>query len=133
MDTRKPLILFDGVCNLCNGFVQFIIRRDPLAHFQFGALQSEAGQSILSDFGLANRPLSTIVLISNQIVFVESDAVLEIARHLEGWKWIHSFQIIPRGIRNIFYRIIAASRYKIFGRKAACMIPSPDLKARFIE
>ena len=133
-DPVKPLILFDGVCNLCNGSVLFVIRRDRNAKFQFAALQSSFGQSQLFQFDLPQNELNTIMLIKEGKLLVKSDAALEIARNLDGiWPLFYTFKIVPAFFRNWIYDLVAKNRYHWFGRQEACMIPTPDLKARFLE
>lgn len=128
------IILFDGVCNLCNGIVQFIIKRDPDAKFRFASLQSEFGKSQLVRFTLNPDSLHSIVVIDEGRAFERSDAALRIAKHLDGpWKTLTAFKILPRFIRDAFYNLIAAHRYRIFGKTDNCMIPSPDLASRFLE
>ncbi|KGE87210.1 MAG: thiol-disulfide oxidoreductase DCC family protein [Phaeodactylibacter xiamenensis] len=131
--TEHPVLLFDGVCNLCNGSVQFIIERDPDARFRFASLQSEEGQAVLSRF--ENRPsdLSSVVLIQDDQLYARSEAALRVARQLGGgWSLLYAFIVVPRPIRNAVYDWIARNRYRWFGKKDACMIPSPDLQSRFL-
>ena len=127
------LILFDGVCNLCNGFVQFIIRRDPAGRFRFAALQSEAGQALLAAHGLA--PVAepeSVLLLSGGRLYSHSDAVLRIARELGGpWRLLGVGQLLPRRWRDAAYRFVARHRYRWFGRQDSCWLPTPELKARF--
>jgi predicted DCC family thiol-disulfide oxidoreductase YuxK len=127
-----PIILFDGVCNLCNGAVQFIIKRDPGSRFRFASLQSEEGQKLQQKFGLNPNAFNSIVLIENQKAFVQSDAALRIARGLKGWSWLWGFRIVPRAVRDGVYDFISANRYRIFGKKEECMIPTPEMRERFI-
>ena len=130
----KILVLFDGVCNLCNGSVQFIIRRDPESKFLFASLQSDFGKSQLLKFGLNPDFLHSILVIENNTLYQKSDAALKIASRLKGpWHLLTVFKLFPRFIRNGIYDLISSRRYKLFGKKDQCMIPSPDLKARFIE
>jgi predicted DCC family thiol-disulfide oxidoreductase YuxK len=127
------LVLFDGVCNLCTGIVQFIIKRDPEAKFRFASLQSEAGQSQLKNFNL-NPALQSIVVIDNGEALERSDAALLIAKHLAGpWKFLTVFKILPKFFRDACYDVVAANRYRIFGKQDDCMIPTPELKQRFLE
>ena len=129
-----PLVLFDGVCNLCSGSVQFIIKRDPQMRFRFASLQSPTGQQLLKKFNLSHTAMHSIVLVTNNHYAERSDAALEIARHLSGgWPLFYFFKIIPRFIRDAVYNLIARNRYRFFGKKDACWIPTPDLKSRFIE
>jgi predicted DCC family thiol-disulfide oxidoreductase YuxK len=126
------VILFDGVCNLCNSSVQFIIQRDPSKLFKFASLQSETGKRYQELF---NIPASTdsIVLIMDDKVYMESTAALLTASRLNWpWKWSRIFLVIPKPIRDKVYKWIAANRYKWFGRQEACMIPSKEDRDRFI-
>jgi predicted DCC family thiol-disulfide oxidoreductase YuxK len=131
--SSPSIILFDGVCNLCNGFVQFVIRRDERKCFIFGALQSEKAKEILSHFNLPKENFKTIILIEDDKVFTQSTAVLKIAKQLNGWKLFYAFIIIPKFIRDFVYSIVSKYRYKIFGKRDACMIPTPELKGRFLD
>ena len=129
-----PIILFDGVCNLCNGFVQFVIKRDKKELFHFGALQSQKAQQLLANFNLSEKQLKTIVLVDGNNVFIESTAVLKIAKQLQGgWKLFYACVIIPKFIRDWFYKIVSRYRYRIFGKQDSCMIPTPELQSRFID
>jgi predicted DCC family thiol-disulfide oxidoreductase YuxK len=128
------VILFDGVCNLCNSSVQFIIKHDPRSRFRFAALQSEFGQDQLGKHGLSKDQLLTIVLLINGKVYDQSRAALEIARRLSGlWPMMYIFIIVPPFIRDMVYNWVSRNRYKWFGRQDECMIPTPELKARFIS
>lgn len=130
---KQKIILFDGVCNLCNGFVQFIVKRDRKAIFKFAALQSDFGQAFLKSQNLNPLELKSIILIDNEKVFTQSTAALKIAKHLDGaWKLGFVFIIIPPFVRNGFYKIVAKYRYKWFGQKDQCMVPTVELKARFL-
>ncbi len=131
--TDKPILLFDGVCNLCNGFVQFIIRQDPRAKFRFAALQSETGQELLRKARISTTELSTVVLWENGKFYTHSDVPLRVVWHLGGW-WIFFtvFKIIPKSLRDTIYEWIAKNRYRWFGKKESCMLPTPELKARFL-
>lgn len=128
-----PVVLFDGVCNLCNGSVQFILKRDPQARFRFASLQSEAGRSLLVEHGLDPDALSSVVVIEDGRVWQESSAALRIARHLPGaWKLLRVFIVIPRPLRDAVYRLIARNRYRWFGKSETCWLPTPELKGRFL-
>lgn len=128
------IIAFDGVCNLCNGAVNFIIDRDPKNRFRFVALQSETGQELLSRYPPADGPVNSIVLISEGKSYVKSDAALAIARHLSGvWPVLTVFKILPRFLRDAVYDLIARNRYRFFGKQDACRLPTPELKSRFLE
>ncbi len=135
----SPIILFDGVCNLCNASVQFIIERDPTAIFQFASLQSEAGQAILAKNALnaaLNNDASaedSVILVENGHIYDRSTAALRIARRLSGGiKFLYVFILIPRPIRDFVYKIIAKNRYRWFGKQDACWMPTKELKARFL-
>ena len=132
--TASSIILFDGICNLCSGSVQFIIKRDPKGLFQFAALQSSFGQQQLEKFGFNKNELHSIILIRNDQSFQRSDAILEIAKKLSGvWPIFYTFKILPRFFRDGLYNWIARSRYKFFGKKDSCWLPTPALKSRFLE
>jgi predicted DCC family thiol-disulfide oxidoreductase YuxK len=129
----KNIVLFDGVCNLCNGLVLFIIKRDRAGKFKFASLQSDIGQQLLIHFGLAKNEFESIVFIQGENYSLKSAAALKILRELGGaWKIFYVFIFVPRPIRDFFYDLIAKSRYKIFGKRDVCMIPTPELKERFL-
>lgn len=131
--TENKVILFDGVCNLCNSSVNFIIDRDRNNVFKFAALQSEAGKNLLDQFSLNEKEFDSVVLISGNKCFVKSDAALNIVKEFPGlWKILYIFRIIPLTIRNKLYDIIAINRYRLFGRKDTCRIPSPELREKFL-
>jgi predicted DCC family thiol-disulfide oxidoreductase YuxK len=131
---ESSVILFDGVCNLCNGIVQFIIKRDPKGKFRFASLQSECGQKLLGKFGLPSDEFDSIVLIKGEQYFLKSTAGLRILKELGGlWKLLLVFTYLPAPFRDFIYDQIARSRYRIFGKRESCMIPTPELKARFLE
>lgn len=128
-----PVILFDGVCNLCNGSVLFIIKRDPKSQFYFAALQSDFGNKQLKNFGLPATELNSVLLIKGGTLYQKSNAALEIAKHLSGlWPALYIFKIIPPFLRDGIYTWIARNRYRWFGKKDTCMIPTPELKSRFL-
>lgn len=131
---QKIIVLFDGVCNLCNGAVQFIIRRDPGKKFLFAPLQSALGKKYLIQSGLDPFSLQSILVIDDHSVFQQSDAALKIAQHLDGfWSYLTILKWVPKIIRDAVYNFIARHRYTVFGQQASCMIPTPELKARFID
>ncbi len=130
----RPLILFDGVCNLCNGAVNFIIDRDPSAKLAFAPLQSPTGKMMLTRFGLADDALGSIVLIENDKCYRRSTAALRIARYLRGlWPILYAFTMIPRPLRDLIYDWIARNRYRWFGRRDACRLPAPGIADRFVD
>jgi predicted DCC family thiol-disulfide oxidoreductase YuxK len=127
----KYIILFDGVCNLCNGAVQFVIKHDKKKKFLFGSLQGRAGQAYLRSF---NLDFTSFVLVEEDKAYTRSTAALRTAKHLGGvWKFMYVFIIVPRFIRDAIYNWIAKNRYKWFGKKDACMVPTQELRARFLE
>lgn len=134
ISNEHPILLFDGVCNLCNWTVQFVIERDPDAQFKFASLQSEEGQELLQHFGLPQKDLSTVILIEKEKAYFRSTAALRMARHLKSpWKITYVLLILPTFIRDFFYKKIALNRYKWFGQKDSCMIPTPELQSRFLD
>jgi predicted DCC family thiol-disulfide oxidoreductase YuxK len=128
------VILFDGVCNLCNAFVQFIIDRDPRARFSFAALQSDAAAQLLSGQRRTAPVLDSVVLVEQGRLAFESTAVLRIARRL-GFPWAlaYAFIVVPRPLRDWAYRLAAPHRYRWFGRRDRCMVPTADIRARFLS
>lgn len=134
MSSPHFIVFFDGVCNLCAGTVQFIIKRDLQKKFFFASLQSSYAREALSAFSKNPQELRSILLLKDGKLLGESTAVLNICRELKGlWPWIYGFIIIPEPIRDFFYRLIAKNRYKWFGKKEICWIPTTELKDRFIE
>ena len=134
--TEKYIVLFDGVCNFCNGAVNFIVDRDKQAKFVFASLQSEIGSEILNNYRLSTRhkALDSIVLVKNNRVYVKSRAALEIAKELDGsWPLFYAFIILPPFIRDFFYDLLAKYRYKLFGKSETCRIPTADIRDRFLE
>lgn len=132
-DGPNPVLLFDGVCNLCNASVQLVLVRDKKAVFRFAALQSTLGRQFLEAYGLQTETLDTVVVVSGGRVLTQSDAPLEIVRLLGGaWSWLYIFRWIPRWIRDGLYRFIARNRYRWFGKKESCMLPRPEWKDRFL-
>ena len=133
MQTRQ-IILFDGVCNLCNGAVQFVIKHDPHAKFTFASLQSDTGKKLLEAHNLPSNQLNSFVLIQEERTYTKSTAALKVVMQLTGLiKLLYGFIIVPVFIRNAVYTLISNNRYKWFGKKEACMIPSPSLKQRFLN
>jgi len=126
-------ILFDGVCNLCSGFVVFTIKRDSDAKFKFASLQSNEGENLQKEFGIDPDNIKTMVLVENDNYYLKSDAVLRIFKRLDGmWFILYYLIYIPRPIRNFVYDLVANNRYRWFGKKDVCMLPSPELKKRFL-
>ncbi len=132
-EAEHGIVLFDGVCNLCNGFVNFVIDRDPAGYFKFGALQSEAARPYLERFGLRPDYMESIVLIDGGRLYRDSTAALRILRRLKGfWPLLYGLIVIPRPLRDMAYRWIARYRYRWFGRREQCRVPTPDLMVRFL-
>lgn len=135
MSESSAIILFDGVCNLCNGFVQFVIEHDAAGRFRFAALQSAAGQALLRTHGLPTpTDPDSVVLIAEGEAYTHSAAALGIMRRLGGtWGRLARLgQVVPRPIRDAIYRWVARNRYRWFGRQSACWLPTPELRARFL-
>ncbi len=131
---RAPLILFDGVCNLCNAWVRFVIRRDPTGIFRFAAQQSPVGQAVIEDHMRGAGQLSSVILIEDNAIYTESDAVLQVLARLgPPWSWIALLRVIPRLVRDGCYRFIVRHRYQWFGRTEVCQVPPADIRSRFIE
>lgn len=130
---HERLLFFDGVCNLCTGVVQFIIKRDKRGVFRFASLQSAAGEAFLSAHGMPTDAYASFVYVRKGRVLVRSTAALNIARDLGGlWSLAYGFIIVPPFLRDAIYGFVARNRYKWFGRKDECMLPTPELKARFV-
>ncbi len=131
--THQPIILFDGVCNFCNGAVNFTIKRDKKATIKFAALQSETGRQLVQQYGFPADDMRSFLFIKNGKVYNKSTAALRVCRHLKGlWPLCYGFIIVPAIIRNGIYDWIAKNRYKWFGERQECMIPSPEVRARFL-
>jgi predicted DCC family thiol-disulfide oxidoreductase YuxK len=127
------VILFDGVCNLCNASVNFIVDHDPRKQFRFAALQSPAGQQFLREHHVSTTELSSLVLIDAGRAFTRSTAALRIARRLRPpWNLLYALIILPRFLRDPLYNLIARHRYRWFGKRNACLVPTPELAARFL-
>ena len=134
MSNNKKIILFDGVCNLCNGVVQFVIKRDKEDTFRFAALQSDIGEQLTREREIDTNKTDSIILIDPGLAYyTKSDAALEIGKGLKGYRTLSSIlYIFPKGLRNLVYDFIARNRYKWYGKKDACMIPTPELQAKFL-
>lgn len=131
---ENKVILFDGVCNLCNGAITFIIKRDKKDVFRYAPLQSEIGKKLAAKHDIDLQKVDSIILITNNKAVSKSTAALRIAQQLSGaWPLFIVFLIVPTFIRNGVYDFIARNRYKWFGKKDACMIPTPELKSKFLD
>ncbi|MEH6704406.1 MAG: thiol-disulfide oxidoreductase DCC family protein [Galbibacter orientalis] len=136
LESGKKIILFDGVCNLCNRSVQFVIKRDSKDVFRFASLQSDLGKKLLAERNINPQETDSIVLIEpNVAYYTRSSAAIEIAKELEGlWSLISAFNyILPENIRDSIYNFIAKNRYKWFGKKDECPLPTPEQRRKFIE
>ena len=131
---NKKIILFDGVCNLCDASVQFVIKHDKKDIFRFVALQSDLGQKIISHIGIQNQNIDSIILYEPGVAYYyKSSAALQIAKNLGGFFHFGTiFKIIPTGLRNLVYDYVAKNRYEWYGKKESCMIPTKELKAKFL-
>ncbi len=129
----RKIILFDGVCNFCNRTVNTILVHDRSAHFQFAPNQSDAAKKLILQFGFNADALNSVILIEGEHIFTKTDAVIKIAGNLSGWpfmfKWL---KLIPTPIRNFAYDLVAKNRYRLFGKRASCMIPDKSIQDRFL-
>ncbi|NJL75454.1 MAG: thiol-disulfide oxidoreductase DCC family protein [Saprospiraceae bacterium] len=132
--STHSVLLFDGVCNLCNGFVQFVIQRDKEEKFKFAPLQSEIAAQLLAGTVVQPYLLNSVVLVEGKRVYTHSDAALLVGKRLGGiWFVLSSLAaVFPTSFRNVVYNWIAKNRYRWFGKKEACMLPTPKLKNRFL-
>ncbi len=129
-----PVVLFDGVCNLCNRSVDFIIKRDTGKNFLFASLQSEVAGELLKNEGVNLQNMSTIILIKNRKIYYRSDAILEIVRKLTApWPLLYAFKVVPGFIRDGLYNLISKHRYNWFGKRDTCRVPSKEERSRFLE
>ncbi len=129
----SAIILFDGVCNFCNNSVNFIIERDRAGYFKFAPLQSEVSERLLAENGIDRIETDSVVLIEDGRVYTHSTAALRIARRLAGpWRWFYYLTYVPAFLRDGAYRLFAKYRYALFGKKDECMLPSPEIRARFL-
>jgi len=132
IETHK-IILFDGVCNLCNSSINYVIRRDTKDVFRFATIQEETGQGLLAKHGIDTFKTDSIILIDNNKVYVKSTAALRVAKYLGGGHpLLYGFMIVPSFIRNWVYDYIARNRYRWYGKKESCMVPTPELQSKFL-
>jgi len=131
----KHIILFDGVCNFCNDSVRFVMKRDKKDLYRYASLQSDLGQKMTKERNIDTSEVdSTVLIIPDEAYYIKSDAALQISKNLTGlYPVLNVFSIIPSGIRDFFYDIIARNRYKWFGKKEECQIPSPEERAKFLD
>ena len=131
--TNKGIVLFDGVCNFCNSSVNFMIRKDNTDYFRFLPLQSEKGKKIVERHNLNPENLQTVILLENGKIYTRSTAALRIAKKLRGgWKLFYGFVIIPPFIRHVVYNFIAKNRYRWWGKRESCMVPTPEVRKKFL-
>ena len=130
---NSHVVVFDGVCNFCNGAVNFIIKRDPNSKFVFTPMQSDLARELTEKYAIYNVGIDTFLLIKNDQCYMWSSAAIEITKDLRGFWYLCSiFKIVPRPIRDVLYRLFARNRYALFGRQASCMVPNKEQKSRFI-
>ena len=128
------IVLFDGVCNVCNSAVNFIIDRDPGARFHFASLQSPEGMALAASHGVDASKLSTIVLIDQGRAYTNSTALLRVARRLRApWPLAYAAMVMPRALRDVTYRFFVANRYRWFGKSESCRVPTPEIRSRFLS
>ncbi len=131
---NQPVILFDGVCNFCSFWVNFAIKRDRKKKLKFAPLQGEAANKLLPQHNINPSSLSSVVFIDHGKAWTQSSAAIRICKHLDGgWKLFYGLIIIPKFIRDFIYNIVARNRYKWFGKKESCMVPTPELRERFLD
>lgn len=129
----SPVLLFDGVCNLCNGAVRFVLQWDAQKNFRFASLQSNVAQQLLQEHGVLKK-FDSVVLLQDGNLFQKSSAVLKVLNSFGWrWKWTLVFWLVPRPLRDGIYDWIAKNRYRWFGKRDACMIPTPELRNRFLD
>ena len=129
-----PILLFDGHCNLCNAWVKFIVNRDPLGKICFASLQSKAGRRLLEEHKIDENYIESLVFFEGKKYSVSSSGALRTLSYLDGWeRHLIFLAIVPRPLRDLFYSFIASNRYKWFGRREQCMVPTAELSQRFLE
>lgn len=131
---QSSIVLFDGVCNLCNGFVQFLIKNDHKRRLRFASLQSDFGAGVQFEMLPVDDKIDSVLFLHNGHLLLRSDAAIEILKTMGGvWILSHAFYVFPRFIRNRIYDLVAKNRYRWFGKRSECMLPSPELEERFIK
>ena len=134
MNSTYPIVLFDGVCNFCNYCVNFAIKRDKKKKLRFTPLQGETAKLLLQQYNISSTSLSSVIFIDGNKIYTQSSAAIRICKYLDGgWKLFYGLMIIPKFFRDWLYNIIARNRYKWFGKKDVCMIPTPEMRARFLD
>lgn len=133
-EMRKPIVLIDGSCHLCQGITRFLVKHDRNARFSFAALQSKAGQSLLQDGQMHTSNLDSFVLYDNGKFYIKTTAALRVAKGLGGWwRFLYLLIIIPAPLRNVVYHWVARNRYRWFGQSDACLMPTKEVMSRFVE
>lgn len=134
MDTSHPILFFDGVCNLCNGSVRFILENDRRGVLRFASLQSDTAAELLPQYGIDPKALNSVILYENGRIYTHSDSVLRTFKLMGGpWAYLYYLGIVPRPIRNWVYDFIGRNRYRWFGKREACMLPRPEWQPRFLD
>ncbi len=129
----SAIVLFDGICNFCNSSINFVIEHDSKGYFKFAPLQSAAGEELIAEHGIDTAETDSVILVEDGKAYTHSAAALRIARRLDGiWSLGYVFIIVPRPIRDALYKLFAKHRYRLFGKRDACMMPTPDVRARFL-
>lgn len=133
MSDTGPILFFDGVCNVCSASVQFVIAHEATPTMRFASLQSDLALATLPPLGVDPRQLESLVLLEDGVAYTRSTGALRTARSLRApWSWLGAFTMVPRPLRDAVYGVIAKNRYRVFGKKDACWLPSPALRARFL-
>jgi predicted DCC family thiol-disulfide oxidoreductase YuxK len=131
---QQPVILFDGVCNFCNGAVNFVIKKDKKSALKFAPLQSTEAHVLLASYDVPSADMKTFIFIENGRSYIRSAAALRVCRYLNSfWPLMYGFIIIPKFIRDGIYNQIAKNRYRWFGKKEVCMVPTPEVRSRFLN
>jgi predicted DCC family thiol-disulfide oxidoreductase YuxK len=131
---NHPVVLYDGMCNLCSGVVAFTLRRNQKGHLRYAALQSESGRNILRECGLDSDRIDSFVLVENGAAYMKSSAALRLAKHLGGaWPLASALLVVPRFLRDAAYDFVARNRYRWFGRRQSCLLMRPEFRSRFLE
>lgn len=131
-DSQPLVILFDGVCNLCNGFVNFLIDQDKNNQFKFASLQSDFGENVLLENNLQTDDYQSVIALENDELFTKSAAVFKIIERLPNWRWLRIFKVLPAFLLDVVYGFIARNRYRIFGKRDSCRLPTPELRDKFL-
>lgn len=130
----KALLLFDGVCNFCNGSIQYILERDRHEKFCFASLQSPLGRAVTAALGIPPQSMDTFIMLESGRAYIRSNAALGVLRRMGGWRSLfYGLIVIPRPLRDAVYSLIADNRYRWFGKRDSCMMPTPEIRRRFID